>query len=376
MAGELTIWSQMDATVKGADTLALAFASVNGGCNKEQGMAIALAAFQENLNPITFMRRYHWIPGKGPSMRSDAMRSEFRMNYGGDYEVQVSTPTECTIKFTDAKGRVRTDTYTTKDMLLSRWPWSKNPGWLKACEEVRARLDRGETVEQCWRAMVPKMKDNWGTEMDWKNMLLARRVSDSLRDICPELVAGIYTPEEMEDVIIGEIVDGPKAPTASEMMAQQKAAAAGTQEATPATPAKPLTASEMLARAAQQAAATAPTTAESATPAVAADSTTPEGQVAAVEEYIEAEFSVSKEGQSEPEPAEQPKVEISATQERLIAKIQQDLPIAFPDTHLAVFQKTLADRKVSMLAQLSEASLQEISDKLAAKIGMSSPPKN
>lgn len=168
-------------------------------CTEEQGKAIAMTCLCENLTPVEFQRKYHVIQGK-PAMKYDAMLAEFRMNHGGDYEMLQRTPEIAEIKLIDAKKREYTFKYTVDDAKASRWPWKD------------------------FRAPEKGFKDNWATATDMRNMLWARLVSDSLRVVCPELVAGVYTEEELVDAIEGEIIEPPRK-TAAQILAEKSSQA-------------------------------------------------------------------------------------------------------------------------------------------------------
>lgn len=168
------------------------------GAPLDQGPAIALTALCEGYTLVEMRRRYHWIGGR-PVMQAAAMLAEFRMNHGGDYEVVRRDHEACEITFRDAAGRQYDTKLTWEECEQSRWPW-KN-----------------------WQDHSKGLKDNWATPLDRKTMMFARLVSDSLKFICPELAAGVYTPEEMDDVIEAKVAE-PKR-KASEVLAEQAAAA-------------------------------------------------------------------------------------------------------------------------------------------------------
>jgi hypothetical protein len=164
------------------------------------GTAIGMLMLCEGLTVMEVAQRYHFIQGR-PSKRSDAMLAEFRMNWGGDYEVVERSPNRAAIKFTDSRGRVYEREFTLAQLNESRWPWKD------------------------WQNHEKGYKDNYGTPKDRETMMFARLVSDSLRFICPELVAGVYTPEEMEDLAPAAAVTAIKAtPTIDERIAAAKAA--------------------------------------------------------------------------------------------------------------------------------------------------------
>ena len=168
------------------------------GAPLDQGPAIALTALCEGYTLVEMRRRYHWIGGR-PVMQAAAMLAEFRMNYGGDYTVDYREADGCRMTFRDAQGREYKVALTWEDCEASRWPW-KN-----------------------WQDHSKGFKDNWATPLDRKTMIFSRLVSDSLKFICPELAAGVYTPEEMQDVIEGQVVA--PARKASEVIAEQAAKA-------------------------------------------------------------------------------------------------------------------------------------------------------
>lgn len=201
----LAVWQKVANPIAEAKSMAKAVASVVAGTSPEQGEAIALVCMCEGIHPLDFARRYHWIPGKGASMRSDAMLGEFELNEGGSYRRIEKSPKRAAIWFRTKQGDEYELELTRRQLLLSRWPWASNEknknvlGWRAANIEVAKMFAEGKSEDEVFAAMLPHFKDNWGTELDWQNMLFARLVSDSLRSICAKLVAGVYTPEEMYD---------------------------------------------------------------------------------------------------------------------------------------------------------------------------------
>lgn len=159
-----------------SNTFAIAAARMCGSKNLEDGKAVALTCWQENLTLLEFGRRYHIIQGK-PTMRADAMLAEFRQNHGGNYVVKERSEKEAKIDFTDRYGNSYPMSLTWQEAESSRWPW----------------VD--------WKDHAKGLKDSWATPLDRRNMLFARLVSDSLRAIAPELVAGVYEESELTDAI-------------------------------------------------------------------------------------------------------------------------------------------------------------------------------
>lgn len=179
----LAVYGKVDNPITFADQMAESVAALIS-CDVRQGRAMAIQMLCEGLNPMQLSRRYHWIQGR-PSMRADAMRAEFRMNYGGDFEIIEATGDVAHIKFTDAKGREYPSKITWQEAQREPWPWKKGCG---------PGTDKTEPT-------LANLKDNWATPLSRANMLMARATSSALRFICPELVAGVYTPEEMQDVL-------------------------------------------------------------------------------------------------------------------------------------------------------------------------------
>lgn len=233
-ATALAVYDKISDPIAASRSLAKAVASVVGGTSVDQGEAIALVCICEGIHPIDFNRRYHWIPGKGASMRSDAMLAEFAMNYGGTYERIEKSPRRAALNFTTKAGKVFVCELNRRGLFLSRWPWAKEDksagtiGWKKANAEVYRLIGDGKSDDEIFAIMQPQFKDNYGTELDWQNMLWVRLVSDSIRSICSEINAGIYTPEEIQDIDVGESssavngsANGKHRPTAAELMASQ-----------------------------------------------------------------------------------------------------------------------------------------------------------
>jgi hypothetical protein len=131
------------------------------------GFIVALACHQENMSVLDFPKKYHIIQGR-LSMKADAMLAEFRSR-GGRYKIVEASRTKAEI--------------------LVTWEGSTIP-FAYTMEDGRRTGD----------ALAPngKLKDNW--EKRPEAMLWARCVSRMVRMLCPEVVAGVYTPEEIMDI--------------------------------------------------------------------------------------------------------------------------------------------------------------------------------
>lgn len=196
MGNALAVYDRVQNPLVFAEQLAKPCAALCG-CSIDQGQAVALTCLCEGITPLDFQRRYHLIQGK-PTMKADAMLAEFRTSHGGNHVVERRDSEGASIQLTDRHGRSYRSSITWDEIQESRWPW-RDPN----------NHDRG-------------LKDNWSTATDRRSMLWARLVSDSLRAFCPEIVAGVYTPEEMSDAIDGEFTVEP-GPTVAEVIAQNAA---------------------------------------------------------------------------------------------------------------------------------------------------------
>jgi hypothetical protein len=130
----------------------------------EAAVTLMMLCQAENLHPIKATQRYHIIKGK-PAMKADAMLGEFQSKGG---KVQ----------------------------------------WLKwdddCCKGVFFAPGIVDGIEVEW-TMERANKANLTSNPTWKsyprNMLRARVISDGVRMCMPAIIAGIYTPEEVNDFV-------------------------------------------------------------------------------------------------------------------------------------------------------------------------------
>lgn len=138
------------------------------GLSREgSGLIVAMTCYQQNITPLDFLRTYHIIDNK-PSMRADAMAAQFR-EAGGKYKVLKRDGKEAKAEF-HFEGNKQAFSYT-----------------MKSAEDQTICYNKGTTT----------LKDTWKKYPE--NMLWARMMSNAVRVLCPEIVAGIYTPEEVAD---------------------------------------------------------------------------------------------------------------------------------------------------------------------------------
>lgn len=173
----------MDFVAKFGDAM---HASGMFGCKtKDQGRVLAMACLCERKNPLELTRLYHLVDGK-LSMRADAMLAEFR-GRGGEHKLIARTPDEAAIELTIGKGKGATKEIfrlTFKEVVQEPFPWAKGG---------KKFLPDGSPDPK-------QLKDNWATPRARMQMLWARVVSDGVRTLMPEVVAGSYTPEEIGDI--------------------------------------------------------------------------------------------------------------------------------------------------------------------------------
>jgi len=130
----------------------------------EQAFALMMLCQSEGLHPMQAVRRFHIVQNR-PCMRSDAAQAEFQKR----------------------GGRIRP---IKRDAREARAVFS-HPEYLPDGMEI------GVTFEQYKQAGLTG-KDNWKNFPD--DMLWARLVTKGIRTVYPGIIAGIYSPEEIEDV--------------------------------------------------------------------------------------------------------------------------------------------------------------------------------
>ena len=174
-----TLSKNSDATLQFIDKMGEAFhkGGIAGVKSIGEGKVIALTCLCEAITPLEFMRRYHLIEGK-PSMRADAMLADYR-GFGGKCE----------------------------------WLSLGDDG-----QEAKARftlrensLVIGYTIDHAKAAGLVKPKSSW--EKDPGSMLRARCISKAMRIVAPEVVTGIYAPEDFDE--FGEDSNGQPKPKRS-----------------------------------------------------------------------------------------------------------------------------------------------------------------
>jgi len=175
VSNELTVYQKINDPIAAAKEMGIAIArsGLLGLPNEEAGMVVALTCLCEGLTPLDYQRRYHTIQGR-PAMRADAMLAEFRMNHGGRHRKIEKTENRAAVELT-LDGNADEFELTWQEAQDAGWPW-------------RDKEDHSQGL-----------KDNWNSKRGRQTMLWARVISDAVRTVCPEVNAGVYTPEEVED---------------------------------------------------------------------------------------------------------------------------------------------------------------------------------
>ena len=140
--------------------------------NANQGRMIAMVCLSERKHPLEVKRTYHFFQNGEISMRADYMLGAFHAA-GGESEPIQRDANGASIKLT-WKGKSSVFSLSWAEAQEERFPW-------------------------CDAKKKDKLKDNWSTPRGRMQMMWARVVSDGIRTIKPEIVAGVYTPEEVQD---------------------------------------------------------------------------------------------------------------------------------------------------------------------------------
>ena len=157
------------AKLKEAGTMIAQSGMFGSNISSSGGALIAMTMYKENLSPVEFKRRYHMVNNQ-PSRTVNSLLGDFKLT-GGKYKIHVADAKSCKITFTTKDGDEYTCEVVMDEMLKTSIPFGKD----------------GRTL-----------KDNWRNCPD--DMLFARCCGKGLRRIAPELMGGVYTKEEQEDI--------------------------------------------------------------------------------------------------------------------------------------------------------------------------------
>jgi len=193
----LSVYRNMENPVVAMERMGEAFyKSGMFSCDRpEQGQVLALACLSEGMSPFQLLRTYHIIQGR-LTKRSDKMLAEFKAMGG--------------------KCKWIADI---NDTQKQRAQFVLNENDMEAEYNIEDAKREGLTGKDVWKKSAP-------------DMMRARLISKVMRMIAPEIVAGIYAPEEtpafidttatVETVKEPLIPETPKAATVTATAAPEK----------------------------------------------------------------------------------------------------------------------------------------------------------
>jgi len=169
----ITLYGRMPDPLAAIKTLGEAFKTspMLGLTTPGDGVVLAMTCMADGITPLDFIRKYHIIEGR-PSMRADAMTAEFRRRGGKVRWLQLGDSGTAEAEF-EFEGQTLRMAFTLDD--------------------ARKLLGKGKDGKD----RIDKPGGNW--EKDPGAMLRARLTSKAIRILAPEIVAGVYTPEEVQD---------------------------------------------------------------------------------------------------------------------------------------------------------------------------------
>ena len=146
---------------------AVAQSGMFGVTNAGAGMVVVATCQSQGISLMEFARMYHIIDGK-PSMRADAMLAEFRKR-GGRYRIIENIVSRAAAAFEFEGVKI----------------------------EFAVTIDDAKRTGDAFKKDGSTLKHNYEHRAD--DMLWARMVSKAIRRLCPEIVYGLYSPEETGD---------------------------------------------------------------------------------------------------------------------------------------------------------------------------------
>ena len=168
------IYSKIDNPMTAIAELGKMFhqSQIMGVATPGDGAVLALTCMCEGITPLEFAKTYHIIKGR-PSMKADAMSARFRQSGGKVRWINLGDDgKEAKAEFA-FDGQTLEIAYTIDD-----------------AKKVMGKDEKGKD-------RIDQQDSNWSK--DRGAMLRARLITKSVRIIAPELIAGVYTPEELAD---------------------------------------------------------------------------------------------------------------------------------------------------------------------------------
>lgn len=143
----------------------------------EQAAALMLLCQAENIHPMLAVRDYH-IVGTRPALKADAMLARYQQ-VGGRVRWETITDSVCAATFSHpSSGDVRIEWTMERALRIEDYSYKTNK-----MEKL--------TDKQVWKNYP-------------RQMLRARVISEGVRTSYPAVVCGIYTPEEVGDMVPDE----------------------------------------------------------------------------------------------------------------------------------------------------------------------------
>ena len=171
--GAMEIYSPQEVQIMASQAAA---SKLFPGINTEQAaFTLMMLCQSEGMPAIQALKRYHIIEGR-PSMRADAMQAEFQRQ-GGVVKWVTSNDEECVARFVHPVQ-------------------APEPGF-EIGVTLRSLVDSG--VATSWDKESNSFKLKKVYRQFPAQMLRARAISQGVRAVLPGVVAGIYTPEEVQD---------------------------------------------------------------------------------------------------------------------------------------------------------------------------------
>ena len=182
---QLALYERIPDPTAGANAMGTAIAkSGMFGCSSvDQGIVFGWECLARGIPPLMLAERYHIIFGK-LSMKAEAMLAGFEQQ-GGKYKVVSRTPDLVAMEMT-----IGGEVY---NVSLS---WDEAQGEPFCYDGKESDIVKKLTTGN---KKGLELKPKYATPRARMQMLWARLVSDSVRFLCPNVVSGVYTPEEIED---------------------------------------------------------------------------------------------------------------------------------------------------------------------------------
>lgn len=143
--------------------------------SKEKALTLMMLCQSEGLHPMQALKRYNIIQNR-PALKADAMLADFQ-NHGGIVMWDKYNDEEVTATFT----------HPNKTRITITWTIERASKIFQTTRDEKGNFVKISLAE----------KDNWKNYK--REMMRARVISEGIRTIMPEVVVGMYTPEEISD---------------------------------------------------------------------------------------------------------------------------------------------------------------------------------